>query len=163
MKVISQYYHAIFSALGFDCVATVNKAISPCISACDDSQLMYIPDREEVRKTVFAIHADKAPGPDGFSAGFYHSTGIFIGWDIYLDIWEFFDTWYLQRRKNETHIRLIPKFSFLRKVSDFRPIALCTTHYKIIAKILPNRLQPVSHFSLISSLRISQHSCQREL
>lgn len=30
-----------------------------------------------------------------------------------------------------------------RKVADFRPIALCTAHYKIIAKILTMRLQPL--------------------
>ncbi|KAF2616220.1 hypothetical protein F2Q70_00009105 [Brassica cretica] len=51
VKVISQYYHAIFSALGFDCVATVNKAISPCISAYDDSQLT-IEDMRLARRDV---------------------------------------------------------------------------------------------------------------
>lgn len=44
-------------------------------------------------------------------------------------------------RQNETHIRLIPKGSGSRKVADCRPIALCNTHYKIIAKILTRRLK----------------------
>ncbi|XP_056863940.1 uncharacterized protein LOC108850255 [Raphanus sativus] len=89
------------------------------------------------------FHADKAPGLDGFSAGFYHSYWDIIGEDIYRDICEFFETGQLHQRQNETHIRLIPKVTCPRKVSDFRPIALCTTHYKIIAKILTNRLQPL--------------------
>ena len=43
---------------------------------------------------------------------------------------------------NETHVRLIPKTLSAKQVADYRPIALCNTHYKIIAKILTKRLQP---------------------
>lgn len=59
------------------------------------------------------------------------------------DIQCLFDTSSLNRRQNETHVRLIPKITGPRKVADYRLIALCTTHYKIIAKILTMRLQPL--------------------
>lgn len=52
-------------------------------------------------------------------------------------------------RQNETHVRRIPKMKSSKRVSDYRPITLCTTHYKIIAKLLTKRIQPLLH-SLIS-------------
>lgn len=105
--------------------------------------LISIPDKAEVQAAVFSIHPDKAPGPDGFSAGFYQSFWDVIGDDIYNDIRGFFETTYLHPRQNETHVRLIPKITGAKKVSDYRPIALCNTQYKVIAKILSRRLKPL--------------------
>ena len=44
---------------------------------------------------------------------------------------------------NHTFIALIPKTSSFSQTSHFRPISLCSTIYKIISKILVNRLRPL--------------------
>lgn len=54
---------------------------------------------------------------------------------------EFFETGQLHPRQNEIHIRLIPKTNSSKRVLEYCPIALCNTHYKIIAKILSNKIQ----------------------
>lgn len=43
---------------------------------------------------------------------------------------------------NKTVLTLIPKSDHPEHTSHFRPISLCTTQYKVIAKTVANRLKP---------------------
>ena len=42
---------------------------------------------------------------------------------------------------NTTFISLIPKIKSPKKVLDFRPVSLCNVVYKLIAKVVANRLK----------------------
>ena len=44
---------------------------------------------------------------------------------------------------NDTYICLIPKVKSPQKVTEFRPISLCNVVYRLISKILANRLKRV--------------------
>lgn len=114
-----------------------------------NATLITIPSDEEIRVVSLAIHGEKAQGPEGFTAGFFHSYWQIIGPDLTKEIKEFFLMGSFPHKMNETHIRLIPKISGPRKVADYRPITLCNTNYKIIANFLTKRLQPILS-SLIS-------------
>lgn len=84
--------------------------------------------------------------PHPFTKLFYD----IIGRDVSKEIRSFFENGSLNQRINETHVCLIPKGLLSKNVSDYSPIALCSTHYKIISKIITGRLQPFLH-GLISS------------
>ncbi|XP_074306090.1 uncharacterized protein LOC141641320 [Silene latifolia] len=56
---------------------------------------------------------------------------------------EFFYTCSMPKVANSTLLVLIPKMETPLIVKDFRPIACCTTFYKVISKILANRLKQV--------------------
>lgn len=44
---------------------------------------------------------------------------------------------------NKTLIILIPKISAPERINQFQPITLCNVLYKIITKVLVNRLRPL--------------------
>ena len=143
VQTISAFYQGIFSSQSCGNLGVVQEALSPKVTTEMNQTLIAVPTDNEIKMAVFSISVDKAPGPDGFSAGFYQSFWDIIGPDVSDDIRSFFNSGELHRRQNETHVRLIPKIVGPKRVSDYRPIALCTTHYKIIAKILTKRLQPL--------------------
>jgi len=55
----------------------------------------------------------------------------------------FFTTGYLNPDINQTQITLIPKIPNLEKLEQYRPISLCNFIYKIISKVLTNKLKPL--------------------
>ena len=47
----------------------------------------------------------------------------------------------IDKKLSSTFIALIPKVKNLISITDFRPISLCNVIYKIISKVLANRLK----------------------
>lgn len=141
--VISEYFRGIFTSNSNDPFTQIHGLIKSRVTPKMNRMLTSIPSDSEIPEATASINGGKAPGPDGFSATFYQSYWHIIGPDVIRDIRGFFTSSFLHPQQNETHIRLIPKITSPRSVADYRPIALCNTHYKIIAKILTRRLKPL--------------------
>ncbi|GJZ12967.1 RNA-directed DNA polymerase, eukaryota, partial [Tanacetum coccineum] len=96
--------------------------------------------KEEIKKAVWDCGTDKSPGPDGFSFGFYRHFWKLIENDMFEAVQQFFTNGEIPKGCNSSFIALIPKIPDANLVKDFRPITLIGSMYKIIAKILANRL-----------------------
>ena len=64
---------------------------------------------------------------------------------------EFHRSGVINQSTNASFIVLLPKKSTTKKISDFRPISLITSLYKIIAKVLSGRLRGVLHETIHST------------
>ncbi|GJY31768.1 RNA-directed DNA polymerase, eukaryota [Tanacetum coccineum] len=96
--------------------------------------------KEELKKAVWDCGIDKSPGPDGFTFGFYRRFWSTIENDVFEAVKYFFNSGAIPNGCNSSFIALIPKIPDANLVKDFRPISLIGSMYKIIAKILANRL-----------------------
>ncbi|GJT05559.1 RNA-directed DNA polymerase, eukaryota [Tanacetum coccineum] len=104
------------------------------------TSLASLISKEEVKRVVWDCGVDKSPGPDGFSFSFYRHFWPVIEKDVFEAVDYFFMYGEIPNGCNSNFIALIPKILDANMVKDFRPISLIGSLYKIIAKILANRL-----------------------
>ena len=99
--------------------------------------------KEEVHYALSQMHPNKAPGPDGMNALFYQSFWNTIGEDVVNKIMSFLNNVEDISKINQTHLVLIPKKKHCESPVDFRPISLCNVLYKLVSKVLANRMKKV--------------------
>jgi len=92
---------------------------------------------------LFVMQPDKCSGLDGYSPGFYQHFWKLCSDDIFKECCTWLDTGHFPPDLDITNIALILKGSSQVSMKDWRPIALCNVLYKIISKVLANRLKDV--------------------
>ena len=98
---------------------------------------------DEVKRVVWGCGSDKSPGPDGLNFKFIKQF-----WHIFKpDFLRFLDEFHVNgifpKGSNASFIALILKVVEPQMLNDYRPISLIGCTYKIVAKILANRLKKV--------------------
>ncbi|KAK4252645.1 hypothetical protein QN277_014390 [Acacia crassicarpa] len=96
----------------------------------------------------------KAPGDDGFPPVFFQVNWNRVGPGICSFVKQVFGGSMSVRNANKTLITLIPKRDNPEYVQHFRPISLCTVHYKCVTKVITARLKGVMD-DLISPFQAS--------
>jgi len=108
-----------------------------------NSRLLRPVVEEEIRFALNQMHPLKSPGLDGYSAGFYQNSWDTVGSDVSRAALHFLNGGPFEAAINSTNLCLIPKVTSPTLVKDYRPISLCNVLYKIISKVLANRLKLV--------------------
>lgn len=98
---------------------------------------------EELSKAIRQMHPDKYAGPDGYSPAFFHHFWDILGPEIFRCCSAWLNDASFPATLNDTTLILIPKKESVEKLNDLRPIALCNVLYKILAKVLANRLKGI--------------------
>ncbi|GLU16969.1 hypothetical protein SLE2022_333710 [Rubroshorea leprosula] len=129
---LTHFYHDSFSLIGG---LSLNAMAS---NIADD-----IPFDKEIQDALFFLKPFKAPGPDGLHPIFFQKMWPMVVEILCTDIKNAFTSSSIPNGWNDCLISLILKIKNPETVQQFRLIGLCNTTYKIISKILVNRIKLV--------------------
>ncbi|GJR87316.1 RNA-directed DNA polymerase, eukaryota [Tanacetum coccineum] len=121
-------------------ITVVSQSTTARATILPEYDLERMVSMEEVKRAVWDCGTDKSPGPDGFSFGFYRHFWPTIDNEVFEAVKYFFIHNNFPIGCNSAFIALIPKIPDANMVKDFRPISLIGSIYKIVAKILANRI-----------------------
>lgn len=141
--IVISYFSELFSSSNPTGIGEVLASIPSLITDDMNMQLSRDVDSSEVLMALKQMHRSKAPGPDGFSPGFYQHFWAVVGEDVVAAVKSFLLSDYSMRKINSTHVTLIPKTKDPKTMGDLRPISLCNVLYKLGSKVLANRLKVI--------------------
>ncbi|GJZ72750.1 putative RNA-directed DNA polymerase, eukaryota, reverse transcriptase zinc-binding domain protein, partial [Tanacetum coccineum] len=109
----------------------------------DRAYLESMVSMEEIRSAVWDCGSQNVPGPDTYTFLFVKKFWDILKHDVQTFVVKFFESNALPQGINSAFITWIPKIPNPLYIKDYRPISLIGIQYKIIAKILANRLSKV--------------------
>ncbi|KAK9905261.1 hypothetical protein M0R45_000372 [Rubus argutus] len=99
--------------------------------------------RVEIEAALKGMGPTKAPGQDGMSPIFYQKYWSVGGPNVVPECLRVLNGQCRVKELNHTLIVLILEVPDPKKVTEFRPISLCNVVYKLVSKVLANRLKLV--------------------
>ncbi|XP_010495447.1 PREDICTED: uncharacterized protein LOC104772543 [Camelina sativa] len=118
--------------------------LNPFRISSHHSQLMLmVPTPPDITKVMHKLNPNKAPGPDGYTLGFYKAVWSTLGPEVISSITQFFHSSFLPSSTNATILALIPKKPGASSIKDYRPISCLNTLYKVVSKLLVAKIKPI--------------------
>jgi len=109
----------------------------------DNTNLMAEFSEKEVREAVWRCDGSKSPGPDGFNFNFIKNSWEVIKEEVMSAMAAFYASGYIPKGYNASFLALVPKVRDPVMLEQYRPISLVGAMYKIISKVLAERLKKV--------------------
>ncbi|KAK2426743.1 hypothetical protein QL285_025379 [Trifolium repens] len=141
--IINYYKNLFCSNLVLQDSTLIDDVIPSLVTTDVNAILTLLPSHEEIKAAVFALNTDSAPGPDGFGAFFYQHYWEIVQQDVTNAVLEFFTKSWILPGFNANIIALIPKSPEATSIDQYRPIAMANFKFKVISKILADRLASI--------------------
>lgn len=98
---------------------------------------------DEIKNAMFDFKPYKAPSPDGLHPYFFQKYWPAVRNKVIRFCKDILCAKSIPEELNKTLVCLIPKSKHPSTVTQFRPISLCNTLYKLITKLIFTRLKPI--------------------
>ncbi|XP_060962046.1 uncharacterized protein LOC115719437 [Cannabis sativa] len=138
-----EFFSNIYSGSEISQATGCRELFQTKLSLEEQEGTTFCPSRDEIKRTLFAMSNHKALGPDGMSVLFFKHYWESVGDDFCEAVSDFFEEGNMHRGINSTNVVLIPKVQNLKRPNHYRPISLCNLVYKVISKIVANRIRPI--------------------
>ena len=135
-------FQSLLSALNSWCPPFPNLPFN-LIDEDQATKLEEMFTEEEILAAVSGLNGDKAPSLDGFSLAFWSFSWDFVKDEVIGFFREFFKHNQFVKSLNATFLVLVPKGNTVEDLKDLRPISLMGSLYKILTKMLANRIKRV--------------------
>jgi mannosylglycoprotein endo-beta-mannosidase len=145
-RFITNHYKRLFGASernSFTMIESERDDI-PQVTELENEILVSSFMKEEVKKAIFQMEHNKAPGPDGFPAEFYKVFWDLIKDDLLSLFHEFHKVHLPLFSLNFRIITLHPKQKKAKQIQQFRPICLLNVSFKSFTKVMENRVALVA-------------------
>ena len=146
LKECRIFYQTLFTKQE-NCVETQNEILNKLPTSMENEQNEYLTkliNKNELKQAIFPMQNDKSPGIDGIPVEFYKTFYKTLENDL---IQLYNNILFLEKNITNTMkqaiITLIPKKGDSNKLKYWRSISLLCIDYKILTKILANRLKHV--------------------
>lgn len=146
-KYITRYYKGLFELPQENSFRLDENRTTDIPQVTEEENRVLIEEfsEEEVKKAIFQMEHNKAPGPDGFPAEFYQTFWEVIKKDLMALFHEFHHGTLPLYSLNFGIIILLPKCAEAIKIQQYRLICLLNVSFKIFTKVVTNRLSKVAH------------------
>ena len=139
--ILISYYQQLFSSSNPISIEDAMVDIPNSVDAEMSQFLIAEYTRAEVERAMNQMEPLKAPGPDELPPLFFQKYWRVVGDDVVATVLSCLQSGAIPPSINYTFITLIPKVKSPTKVTNYRPISLCNILYKIVSKVIANRLK----------------------
>ena len=139
----TEYFQDLFTSTQGNRTAELIDKVHPRVTSARRAILEAEMTREEVKAALDHIGDLKALGPDGMPSIMYKKHWHFMGDKVVEEVLAVLNGGVMPEGWNDTVVVLIPKVKNPSRIKDLRPISLCNVIYKLVSKVIANRLKLV--------------------
>jgi hypothetical protein len=142
-RLATTFYKELYRSEGVNDMEQVLNTVPAKVTEAMNEELIAPFEEREVKEALFQMFPTKAPGPDGFPAHFFQRHWDLCGEEVTSVVLRILKGEDNPDVINDTLIVLIPMVAGAEELGQYRPISLCNVIYKIVSKVVANRMKGV--------------------